>query len=46
MKDIKLMEIVRKGRNVNWVTQMNVSDTISGVSKGEINSGYEYHIEY
>lgn len=46
MKDIKLMEIVRKGRNVNWVTQMNVSDTISGVSKGEINSGYEHHIEY
>lgn len=46
MKDIKLMEIVRKGRNVNWVTQMNVSDTISGVSKGEINSGYEHPIEY
>lgn len=46
MKDIKLMEIVRKGRNVNWVTQMNVSDIINGASNGEINPGYGHPIEY
>ena len=46
MKDIKLMEIVRKGKNVNWVTQMNVSDIINGVNKGEINPGYGHTTEY
>lgn len=46
MKDIKLMEIVRKGKNTNWITQMNVSDIINGVSKGEINPGYGHTTEY